>query len=152
MTVKVLLIVSALIFPAVGANAEDWMKQSSPDSLGLFAEATSRCPFSTEELEELAKGEFLRAGLKPTKSLDLNLIVFAHCLPVTVDDVPKGWSMSFSIRFGTQTSRGHNVSYEVPRFGAVVLRGQAGRWDLLNDIQEGIDRALTAYLEANSQE
>lgn len=153
MKLSVSLCLLLLAFPAI-AEPEAWMKQSNPNNLGLFVGVSSTCPFSGETLANRIEGEFLRARLKPTKSLDFNLTVYVRCLAIENNGgTPLGNVVSYEIRYGSIMANGANVLYESPNHGTILVAGNdaSSTQHFITTITDSVAQSLTDYLKANFQ-
>jgi hypothetical protein len=140
-----------LSFSAFG-EAKNWMKQTNPNSLGLFAWVSSSCPFTEAELVNRIEGEFLRARLKPTKSLSFNLTVNIKCMSVeNKGGTLLGNVVSYEIRYGTKMANGENVLFESPDHGSMLVGSNdvSSTQYFISTITDGVALSLTDYLKAN---
>ena len=150
---KVFIVFFIIFFSSsVRADVRPWMKQNDPDRLGLFVGVSSDCPFSKEDIENRVKGEFLRARLKPTSSLTLNLTVSVSCMPLKTEHGSQtGYAMNYDVRYGTTLPGDVYMLYEFPNYGSLASAGKDGnaRMFFINAITEKVSLALTDYLKAN---
>lgn len=147
-----LALIAGLPALATADGEHPWLKQADPNNLGLFVSVDKTCPFSKETLTEKIEGEFLRARIRPTKSLFLNLTVYVNCLSnLDRNGAPLGYTAAYQIFFGTRLPSGVDVLYESPDRGGVATTGKGEGQYLVNAIGEGASEALTAYLKANLQ-
>ena len=144
----------ALVCCSAIAEPKVWMKQTNRDNLGLFVWVSSSCPFSEEVLVNRIEGEFLRARLKPTKSLDFNLTVNVRCMSVNNKaGTSLGNVVSYEIRYGSRMPNGENVLYETPDHGSMLTGdNDAGSTQyFVTTITDSVALSLTDYLKANLQ-
>lgn len=151
-----LSVILCLLFLAFSAIAEPkmWMKQANPNNLGLFTGVSSSCPFSEEALANRIEGEFLRARLKPTKSLDFNLTVYVRCMSVkNKGGTSLGSVVSYEIRYGSQMANGENILYESPNHGSMLVGSNdaSSTQYFITTITDSVAQSLTDYLKANFQ-
>ncbi|MFA0357011.1 hypothetical protein AB4525_08860 [Vibrio breoganii] len=148
------LMYSFLLFLSTTAHSEptDWMKKENPKSLGLYVFALTECNFSNAYVEDRIEGEFLRAGIKPTKDTDLFINVEYTCLPQSnVSGHVRGHSVHMDIRFGTRHPNGSYVLYTGPMYGTLVHGGTGSDTTqfFINQLSERASIALTDFLRAN---
>ena len=139
---------------SVFAEPKNWMKQANPNSLGLFVWVSNSCPFTEEGLVNRIEGEFLRARLKPTKILDLNLTVNIRCMSVkSKGGALMGNVVSYEIRYGSIMANGENVLYEAPNYGTMLVASNdaSSKQYFINTITDDVALSLTDYLKANFQ-
>jgi hypothetical protein len=146
------LVLATLVSAQAVADPRPWMKQSDPNSLGLFIGMTDDCPMTLEELKSLAEGEFLRARIKQTESLAFNLTANIACMTTeNHGGETTGYAVSYEVRYGTQMPSGGNVLYEIPDYGVLLIGGPDEKKFYLDHIRDSIADALTDYLKANFQ-
>ncbi len=136
------------------AEPKPWMKQPNPNDLGLFASVARSCPFTEEALVNRIEGEFLRARVKPTKSLAFNLTVNIRCM--SIED--KGGTLmgnvvSYEIRYGSKMPNGEFVLYESPNHGSMLVGGKGtdAKQYFISTITDDVALSLTDFLKANFQ-
>lgn len=137
---------------SIFAEPKPWMKQLNPNSLGLFAGISSQCPFQESDIVNRIEGEFLRARLKPTKSLRFNLTIYVRCMSVeNRGGNLMGHVVSYEIRYGSQMPNGENVLYESPNHGSMLIGSTDAESNqyFINAIKDGVSMSLTDYLKAN---
>lgn len=134
------------------ADPAQWMKSGKPNELGLFVNSSERCPISTDQLREIVEGEFLRARIKPTENLSLNLTVNLQCLSIeTEGDTALGFAVKLDVQFGSY-SIDHGIDnflYDSPSFGGMFIDGIDSDRYTRDGIRKNVGNALTAFLEAN---
>lgn len=142
-----------LVFVSCAAFAQGnaWMKQKDPNSLGLFVAVDEECPFSEEEVTNVLEGEYLRARIKPTQSLVLNITVSVTCVLIEDDESVMGYAVSKQVRFGTRLTNGSLVLYEMPDYGSLDIGGTDSKRFLMNSISDAVSSAITDYLKVNFQ-
>jgi hypothetical protein len=136
------------------AQPKEWMKQTNPNNLGLFAWVSSSCPFGEDGLVNRIEGEFLRARLKPTKSLIFNLTVNVRCMAVkNIGGTLMGNVVSYEIRYGAKMTNGENVLYESPNHGNMLVGSNdaSSVQYFITTITDDVALSLTDYLKANFQ-
>lgn len=136
------------------AEPKSWMKQTDPNSLGLFAWVSNPCPFTQAELIGRIEGEFLRARIKPNKNLALNLTVNVNCMSVTRQDgTVLGNAVNYEIRYGSMAANGESVLYEWPDYGSMLVGStevESTKY-FIRTITDDVALSLTDYLKANFQ-
>lgn len=135
---------------SVNASAQSWMKQDNPDSLGLYVRVSDDCPITKEELTKRIEGEFLRARIKPTRSLSLNITVEVLCLSIAQgsSNTVRGHAVNYGIRFGATMEVNHFL-YDGPNHGSLLIVPKGSNQYLLDAIRDSVSNALTDYLKAN---
>lgn len=152
---KFVFIVLLLLWPhSAFAEPKPWMKQINPNNLGLFVGVSSECPFQQADIANRIEGEFLRARLKPTKSLIFNLTVYIRCMPVENNGGRlMGHVVSYEIRYGSQMPNGEDVLYESPNHGSMLIGSTDAESNqyFIDKIKDSVSMSLTDYLKANFQ-
>ena len=141
-----------LLSCSIYAEPKSWMKQANPNSLGLFVWVSSQCLFQEADLVSRIEGEFLRARLKPSKSLLFNLTVNVRCMSITNNGGNLiGHVVSYEIRYGAKMPNGENVLYEIPNHGSMLVGGTVSesKQYFINAIRDDVSLSLTDYLKAN---
>lgn len=135
------------------ASTPQWMKTKDIDSLGLYVFVKESCPFSKAEVREKIEGEYLRARIKPTDSIDLFIEVDVSCLDAQIADRSVGYVVSYETSFGTYFLD-TIMMYRFPQYGSLAVgNGDASSLDFfVNSIAESVEDALTDYLKVNLQE
>jgi|GEM_PF-2513602 len=136
---------------AVLADAP-FVKQDDPSSLGLFVWTNEKCPFSEDDVYEMAEKLFKAAKIKPTENLQLNLTLNVDCMPIVNEkETLLGYSMYTEARWGTQLKNGMNVLYEEPDYGFFMIAPESESTEhYLKRIKSSVQEALDDYLSANS--
>jgi hypothetical protein len=134
---------------AAASEPSPWLRQANLDSLGLFV-FVKDCPMPEESVTSMAEGEFLRARLKPTRSLAMNLTVNVICSETETTEGRKiGYSAAYHISFGTRAA-GTNVLFEEPSAFGLLSGGPDGaRKYFLEALREQVSDLLTDYLKEN---
>lgn len=148
---KLLIVALLALAPVIGhAQTEKWLKQANPGSLGLFISSRKPCPFTLEQIKNKIEGEFLRARIKPTKDLKLNLTISINCLKIeNKAGNSVGFAVYHQIRFGTQLGTGEFMLYEDPNLGRLYVSGMDEEQFIMNTITDDVNEAITMYLKAN---
>ncbi|MEZ8156573.1 hypothetical protein ACED66_10090 [Vibrio splendidus] len=148
------LIYSLLIILSTSAHSasQDWMKKENPTSLGLYVFASNECTFSSNDVERRIKGEFVRAGIKPTAETSLFINVEYICLPQrSVSGHVRGNSIHMDVKFGTQHSNGEYVLYTSKNYGTLAQGGTDydSTQYFIDELTQRASNALTDFLLAN---
>lgn len=140
------------------AEPQKWMKKDDPNSLGLyvFHDYDYDCPFEQSELEKQAKGEYLRARIKPTRNpIDLNITIDTTCSATknTADQLV-GYNMYSSIEFKVKMTEPYAsfVSLGGDYYSALITTGpdkDAAKTVFFTSFRDRLSEALTDYLKAN---
>lgn len=151
---KSFLFFITILFAAFSAQAGEypWLKQNNPNSLGLFTTIEGNCPFSTEEINSRIEGEFLRARIKPTKDLLMNLNVEVLCLMTKNNGgQQQGYAVRTNMRFGTNKLiyGDVNVQYDEPQFNILLVAGRDNKKYIIDSITNNASDAITEYLREN---
>lgn len=141
----------AAMTSASHAQVPNWLMQISPGSLGLYVWVSEDCSFSEDDVLQRVSGEFRKAKIKPTNSLELNLTLNIDCLRIENNDNERlGTAMYIETRFGTQLNDGSNVLYEAPNYGKFLVASSDERKNyFLNEIQKSAGSAIKDYVRAN---
>ncbi len=148
---KSLALALALFPSVVFADPQPWMKQEDPNSLGLFVFVYGECPFSKDEVNEIAEGEFLRSRISPTKDMQLNLTLSISCLTEHFKSGEvRGVALASNLRFATRIG-GFHMLYEDPDYSTVLAAGPQAddKQFLLDSLRNDVGKAVTDYLRAN---
>ncbi|HHF2889580.1 TPA: hypothetical protein ACPJZ3_001632 [Vibrio diabolicus] len=147
---KLIAKLSFILFLLLINTKISFAAESTHNELGLFTTVDTTCPFSREILDDMIIGEFIRAGLKPSRNLLYNLNVNVNCLEIINEGGRKtGFSVSYEIRYGTQLDDGTNVLIEYPNYGSNLIGGPSASSSLffVNTIKNSTSSALTDYLK-----
>ncbi|MGF1704208.1 hypothetical protein L4D09_28385 [Photobacterium makurazakiensis] len=144
--IKVIVSIAAVLMSLQTSFAAE----DKSDQLGLFTTIASDCPVSRTQVDNAIEGEFLRARIKPSRSLDFNLNVNVSCLSINnVAGNHTGYAINYEIRYGTQIEDGMNVLIETPSYGSMLIAGpnSSSSQFIVNAIKESTSSALTDYLK-----
>ncbi len=149
---KLMYVLLVILSTSAHSASTEWMRKEDPTSLGLYVLALNECPFSSNDVERRIEGEFVRAGIKPTKDTSLFINVEYVCLPQqSVSGHIRGNSVSMDVKFGTQHPNSAFVLYTSPIYGTLVHGGTGSdsAQYFINELTQRASNALTDYLMAN---
>jgi hypothetical protein len=132
------------------ADPEPWMKRKDPDVLSYFVLLNDKC--KTFDLDQVVRGVMVRARLMPNRLMENSkppdkpihfwLGVLVNCIDTGVDLRPT----VINIRFGTDL-QGELVEYSLD-YGYF---GNLGSNDLPRDVRDGVEHAVSDYIEAQTK-
>lgn len=149
---KTLLLSTCLMLTGpVLADPAPWLQQNNPSNLGLYVWVSEDCPFTEAEASNQIAGEFRKARVTPTDSLELNMTVNVDCMPIeNQSDEKMGTAVYVENRFGTQLVDGSNVLYEEPNNGMfLIVSADEPKSRFLYHIQQSAKDAIKDYVDSN---
>jgi hypothetical protein len=143
----VLLLGCACFTQAAHADPQPWMKRNDPDTLGVSVEVQVLKECASFDIDDVVRGVLIRARLKPvefTQTPDLWLRVILQCYP------PREQRYLYILKIDFGTYKGASLRYYPDDYGSGSFDA-ADAESIERAVHDGVERAITDYLEAQTK-
>ena len=145
------LVLLALLLPSiVMAEGLTWLKKENPNQLFVVAIADSDCSMTSKELESLVKGVLVRSRIEAVDWWFPNQTTFSLTLECVTRDNDRNPVFRAEIRFMKFVREIEDGGYEQLITDKDYGKFGIGSSDFIaRTVKEGIELAITDYLESN---